>query len=414
MNTTPSNRRAAVLLCAVGALLGAALYFGVAPRTSPRRTGTLQGPIPGDTPTSGGSIPVSRPTPTPSPPATSTAEGFSGMVLDPTEKPVSSALVYSFEGDRRFADVATCAATKSDDNGNFTLSARDTRGRTVVVSADGFLPAQVPPEAVGSLLASGQSAKVVLQRGAEVHGLVRDSWGRPVDGAQVEALADFGEDIGLQEQRLPGPKVAGHRRIGMTDSAGRFTVSGLLGLPVRLRASRLGFTFRQRPTLVKDGDSEVVLVLHPLCRLGIRVLDAASGDVVSGGGIVEVIGTTAPLELCDFRLAALPAGCPADGWNEEATEYWMTFAPGKGSHSARDMTSPSISVTVPGYRTTESRPALRWPGEPDFSKAVDVRMEPLRPSALRGILKFHLSWPLEVERKPKRHSLLIFPEEEVK
>lgn len=222
-----------------------------------------------------------------------------GVVVSESGAPVSRAKVVLLHS-RRYEPgiVAGRAAAKSD--GTFEISGRE-------------LPLSSIPTTTYLIGTSGELLGIELVRNpramqrivcgprASVSGTVRDSEGRPVEGAVVEPASLYRDGFfGRQRLDCENIRLAVRLRRVTTDAQGRFTLAGLpSGWDVRLRARRgsseVGESEAPKGTpsflvserAVPAGASDVVIALRkastsPTGRIKGRVLDSSTQRAVRG------------------------------------------------------------------------------------------------------------------------------------
>jgi hypothetical protein len=184
-----------------------------------------------------------------------------GRVVDASLAPVASARVrvgvsspaaFTGDGPRQ---------AYTDDAGRFALSGLPRRALLAVAVHETGSSATVPVDAT-----AGDVGELVLQldNTGEIAGVVVDPAGEPLEGVQVSAGPDFarGDRNAMSQWRLRGfPQE-------LTDSTGRFTLTGLAPGSYRVRANRARAAARGRGWAgegmpAETGTTDLRIVLQP-------------------------------------------------------------------------------------------------------------------------------------------------------
>ena len=189
---------------------------------------------------------------------------IAGRVVDETGLAVAGAdvLILAVDPDRmrRSARVGP-PATKTADDGTFTLTGIEPGPMALSVRMKGFVPYRKAIEAEGA-----SSVDVILTRGLSIRGIVvRDR--KPVAGVQVSASS---------------PAIGGEHQAAVSDDDGRFTLSGLIAARYTVSAF-----LESEHTELRDvdpaGDKEIILSLDAKPRGTIHGVVTGMPPVAGGG-----------------------------------------------------------------------------------------------------------------------------------
>jgi protocatechuate 3,4-dioxygenase beta subunit len=192
-------------------------------------------------------------------------------LVDENDDPVGDFVLYcrqSEQGDGRWSSVPLDRVDRASDG-----------GFTVPFKASGTFDLRIAPEGFTELarsrieLAPGRTTDLgtlVATEGLSLRGRVTDANGEPVAHATVEATWD--------------DPVSRHSRRILTDREGRYDLTGLDDLPVRVEASAEGFVSAVLDEIL-PGRTDVDLTLHPAGGLAGRV-ELQDGGVPDGFLIV--------------------------------------------------------------------------------------------------------------------------------
>lgn len=155
--------------------------------------------------------------------------------------------------------------------------------RSLLVRADGFRPVLLDAEgastARSSALGRDDPIEILLPSADVVGGIVVDSFGRPVAGAQVIGANEFGDDL-WSADRVAGPRVAQPLLRTGASAAGGFELRGVVEFPLSVVATAPGHALSWPPTVVSDASAKLRLVTRSLAVAAIRVVDAEDGRPV--------------------------------------------------------------------------------------------------------------------------------------
>jgi protocatechuate 3,4-dioxygenase beta subunit len=184
-----------------------------------------------------------------------------GTVIDGSGAPVATARVrIGVDAATPFGDGPRQAYT--DDRGVFTIAGLPRRALLAVAAHEAGSSATVPIDA-----SAGDVDKVELRldHTGQIAGTVVDAAGEPLEGVQVSAGPDFtgrGDRSQFAQWRLRGfPQE-------LTDSTGRFTLTGLAPGSYRVRANRARAAGRGRAwagegQVARTGTTDLRIVLQP-------------------------------------------------------------------------------------------------------------------------------------------------------
>lgn len=187
----------------------------------------------------------------------------SGRVVDDHQQPVSSARIRI--GVAGHADQIQFDAPReaySNDRGEFTIRGLPRRPLSAVALHEQGASATTPVDA-----SKGDVANVVLEIAVTdaIAGIVVDPQGQPLEGIQVSASPNLvgtpggsAQSLDIGQWRLRGfPEE-------LTDSAGKFTLTGLVHGKYEISAAPAHSTGRGQPSVeANTGDTNVKIVLQP-------------------------------------------------------------------------------------------------------------------------------------------------------
>lgn len=298
-----------------------------------------------------------------------------GFVTGPGGQPVSGARLWIARG-TTWPDADSGLAL-SDRAGRFQVSlpysqecsveSRESLPSSLMVSADGYLPAEV---ALRSLL-SHRDVRVQLESGFEVRGQVTTPQGWPIPGALVEARGIGAEDAyPVLAARVWARGHAPAYARGTSDADGRFVLRGLTPGQVRVAAQKDGYVTVERPVTAVDAEravDNVSVELHRLAVLDLRVLSARDGTPV----------TTACVKLRGTRAKHAPYQPPDPGLLSDVAEPTVLA----GRYRARvlmpegspDELRVECEVIAPGYEPVRTTLTYEeWPGEVTIIRLMPV------------------------------------------
>lgn len=311
------------------------------------------------------------------------AEGIAGATIAP-----------DVEGDAPFRVSPPQSAWTTNQVGEAWLEGVDHEGAEgqLIVFARGYVSGTVSLTAAMEVAREDDALTVILKRGHSLSGVVTDRWGAALPKARIEALGCFGEDLALLRDAHRSARTACDLQVAETDSLGRFTISGIVDFPIRVRAKKTHYVdfLNGRSRTVEHAD-DLNIVMQPLLRAGIRPLDAESGaplDVVP-----EVVTVDAPgLVPASYPEFTRPATLPRTGWNGDRHEHWLTFRPSGPVKNRKDIRSGvRVAVKAIGYEVSERTVPLWTPGASDAPAATDVRLR--RQSLEVGTIAIRISLP---------------------
>ncbi len=269
-----------------------------------------------------------------------------GVVTDGQGKPVAGA-----ELSNRGDSSDEVRRTKTDAAGKYRLENvfSNTAGHEFVVRAEGFAPRQVTfkpgPAAAPSI------ADVKLEQGHRMRGRVVDPAGKPVR----EVFVDFADVIGGQ---------------GVTDAEGRFQFTSLPS-ESPFTFTKDGFTRIDRRTLPLDGADEVVVTMLPQGVVVGKVVDAATGKVISR------------FTVCITFSPDAKEGEPSGGITTSRTDPGQVFNSARGEFRLADFPAGmplQVAVTADGYRKQVVRRVVA--AVATDAKATEFRLTPEDPAKL--------------------------------
>lgn len=188
-----------------------------------------------------------------------------------------------------------------------------------------------------------------LDRSRDVHGVVLDPTGHPVDGATVRAVSRPGRlwdllSVELSRSVVDGPATT-------SDADGRFRLRLEPGEVVSLWTSAEGFAESRHESV--GAGARVEIELHPAAVLGLRVRDV-DGNPVSGATVEAFVRTPyrdrqehAVGQDGTLALSQLPQG---------AELFLFVHAPGFGGpwrHGIESLTTQVVEVVLPAGRKVE-------------------------------------------------------------
>lgn len=280
-----------------------------------------------------------------------------GVILDADSRAgVGGALIRCMRRVDR-GDSVEIARTLSRDGGTFSVPTDGPRdgfaGLYLSVVASGYVPADKGIEQTGEI-------QIALESGDCVLGQVVDSAGRPVPGARVSASTAAmpglwpATDLVLGEIRQTGG--------GWTTSSsdGSFRLCGLAGASEYIvAASKEGYVADERRAgvrAVRGESSRVTLVLDPVVRVVVHVVDDQSGETIPLGGYwtkfegVERAVTASPPHF-------VPSSDRQWAWHRNPIEMFVRDTPSAAA-AANDGPIPERTVWVkaqsPGYLPVEA------------------------------------------------------------
>jgi protocatechuate 3,4-dioxygenase beta subunit len=232
-------------------------------------------------------------------PRPTAAPRIEGTVRDAAGKPVEKALVMArpASGDR----LERTAITRTDANGRFSLE--------LARGGDYFVRVESPPLAPYTIERTSVPADplaVTLRKGASLEGIVRDSRGKPVAGARVDARS------GVRLGTLLAEPEAGRVR-GTTDAKGGFRLEGLAVAGHTVTASAPGVGGARRNGVAPGARLELFLTPGTTVRGTVRGPDrrplagvaVVIGPEMFGGAMTSIERTD---EAGAFQLWGLAPG----------------------------------------------------------------------------------------------------------
>ncbi len=308
-------------------------------------------------------------------PAEATAEltlSLRGKVLTSSGAPVPAASLWYASSEGRFLTGELPTRTRTDSSGEFELPLPSVLTRlSLLCVADGFVAA-VTPLTPQSFSRPSTPVTVTLETGHTVTGSVVDIWGSPISDAEVHVFGRFGQDLMLlSEITRAGAGAVGDYHRGRTDALGRFAVSGVGSLPVRLAATKTGYVYRTQPRQLQELAAAPV-VLSPIGRLGLTFTDATSGEPIKVYGIklTGQAGTT----LSDFDPGTRISGEPPTGRDRGTGAQWYTLRIDSPAITPHDEMLVTCDVSAPGYQPLSLRSPVLFPDDPGYLTASNHEM----------------------------------------
>jgi len=280
-----------------------------------------------------------------------------GQVLDEQGHGIPSATVSVAPGDIRWRSREQAALrTSTAEDGTFALDVTGHEASDVVVSAAGYVA--VSERAAALLELAERPVRILLRAGIKIRGVVTDPWSQPVAAAEVTALGRFGSDLWLGAGAVPGASTANDLKQTQTNASGEFEISGIPALPMILRVRKAGYVeyHRGHPTVVESESLPVTLVLHPLLRVGVRVVDDATGSVLPSARVDLTVARG--LDFSGFDTRTRPASAHRTGWAREVPgEWWFTLRVADASLDRNQSEARAwASVQAHGFRTLTDKP----------------------------------------------------------
>jgi len=375
-------RRDRLRLALLGAVatttLVALLWNRGAPGTV--RRGATKTPVQADLPRDSPGVRIERAGPAadeslPDGPAPPRVEMLRGVVRErSTEVPVAGARIYA--SDEKLAFVRIEHSTESGADGRFALpfpAPLEGASATIHALAEGYVPWAT------SLSADGLDSPlgIYLDRGLALEGKVTDVTGSPVVGARVWAHRPVNR-VQWPNRRDLLPALRPFGGLTVSDEEGRFVLRGLEAGSYELRAGKMGWTTleSETPRVAEAGTGNHDLLMLPVFRLCVRVVDEVSRTVLPGASVTF---TSTP-NLTAIGHAeydhAVPRDEPAGVDVARGATYFALAASGSGARKVR------ILCSAPGYEAGEESIALE-----QQSTEVRVRLRP-RTLAPRGSVRF--------------------------
>lgn len=282
-----------------------------------------------------------------------TRRDLRGVVLGPHSAPVPNARVTARTEDHRVVGTA-----RSDGSGEFLLKGLPSETVLLSVSAKHSWA----PRVIDSPTTTNEPTAALELRafdGAEVTGVVRDTDGKPVAGAEVVVVSDV----------ICSALAASSTDVAITDRAGRFELPAPLG-SVHVRVSAAGFEFAESQLQVDDDSSTVVSLVPGQGRTWVftvtgvpsdRVADVRCSLAVRRGGL---LGNTALLPprllsgLLDAGGRCEIRGLPNDGevWYSAVSANGLRFDP---SDTNADASAFHCHGAISDADAAPSEPTLR-------------------------------------------------------
>jgi protocatechuate 3,4-dioxygenase beta subunit len=231
----------------------------------------------------------------------------SGRVVDAAGAPVALARIrIGVAGTGMFSDAPR--QVFGDDRGEFSLSGLPRKKLRAFASHESGSSATVDVDA-----SSGEvkDLRLVIDVTGTISGVVVDPQGEPLEGIQVSAGPNF-RDARTRQADLSQWRLRGFPQ-ELTDSAGRFTLTGLAPGSYQVRATRVTAPGRGRAwagdgTEAEAGATNVRLVLAPEGSVTGKVAFADGTAPVAFTVGVGMISESFLGKSGEFTLAALPPG----------------------------------------------------------------------------------------------------------
>lgn len=267
-----------------------------------------------------------------------------GAVRDRRDRPVAGAVVdlqpapsrdtLARIRETRDPDPALARSAITDENGRFELLHLSPGRFDLGARASGFASTRVPgidvPESPGPV----DLGTVLLDEEAVVTGRVRDTAGRPLEGASVRIVPP---------EPLPGSGDEGAPE-SVSDAAGWFQIRGQRpGDRLKLSIERSGYARALLPGVPVPAEEPVAVVLSPLGRISGRVLDTESRPV--SGAVIQVT---------EERMETV-GGMPVFGTGRQLETRSRT----DGSFLLEGVEAGPVELTASGAQWQESAVRLR-------------------------------------------------------
>lgn len=315
------------------------------------------------------------------------------LFLDEQDTPIAGVRVSTAPPGRVFAAAGGDPA-KADASGVADLPTsileQSLPDHALLFLASGFVPQILDIAAIQAHQAGSQALqplRVVLRRGGQLTGHVRDPWGGPVADAEVWVLGVYGRSLALSEGSSPGPLSANDLIRARTDGRGEFVATGISTFPVTLRVHKAHYVHMAAEGQVVPSEGPVEVTLQPYARAGIRLIDGSGSPLTAfAAGVVR---SSPGLEEGTYAWHSLPPDSTASGAHPESGQYWWSFRLGDTA-SVTDTTSILVKATAPGYADQEVSLPVRIPADPHFGTPLDVVMAPSVPESTKGTLVFEV------------------------
>lgn len=319
-----------------------------------------------------------------------------GLVVSSESKPLSGVMLYFANLSETVVRRSATRYCTSDDAGLFRLEIPEECPDSVVAWRQGYLPLVLRRSDLEIRARQGLEERLVLESGQSIGGTVRDLWGNPVPGVLVEALGVHGKDISLmKDSGLPGPSAGFDYQPTYTDESGKFLIRGIGMFPMWLTAKKIGYVDFTNgvDNAVMNGASDIVLLLSPQCRVGVKLLDSVTREPVRVASIQ--LYSERPDDrpgLASSTLVAAPATGQRDGWGEDGATYWASFRVADARTVSRTPIPTVVEVTACGFRPARVTAEARFPDDPRWGEAQEILLQRSDVNMAWGTLKVRVHY----------------------
>lgn len=357
---------------------------------------------------------------TPQAPVLTGAEGPSDRPLRPMDRPAPVICVVDELGaaltgawaalappGEIFAGLPSRELGRTDDAGRITVPPEvcgpASAGHVLVCVLPGYVSGTMAFEEVLRHGATriNEPFRIVLQRGLAIEGRVRDPWGRPIAGALVELAGPLGGV--LRWRTLLGPEIgpAGANQVVHARSAedGRFELRGIRSLPMFLRAEHAHYVHLALLRGEVPDDRPLDIVLQPLLRADVRVLDAETGAMLRSA---MVLLEEQPSGL-DFPTME------AGSHGMEAAITCRLCASANARSDPHGSPEVKLLVTAPAHESQRVMATLAPQTAAGSRSPIEVRLRPLVPPSARGSLRVEIAPVIPLRRPLARTILRVRP-----